>query len=125
MRYYPVFLDLAGQPCIVLGEGKFAVEKAAALREAGANVRVIPSRDYSPGALAGARLVVDASEDPEVNRQSWDEAEADQNSKIRGNRSRVSVVSARRAWTFCWIWDAAVGDVGSNACIQIRSIAAM
>lgn len=76
MRYYPVFLDLAGQPCIVLGEGKFAVEKAAALREAGANVRVISSRDYRPGALAGARLVVDASEDAEINRQSWDEAEA-------------------------------------------------
>jgi uroporphyrin-III C-methyltransferase/precorrin-2 dehydrogenase/sirohydrochlorin ferrochelatase len=76
VRYYPVFLDLAGQQCIVLGEGKFAVEKAAALREAGANVRVIPSRDYKPGVLAGARLVVDASEDPEINRQSWDEAES-------------------------------------------------
>ncbi len=75
MRYYPVFLDLEEQLCIVLGDGKFAVEKAAALREAGANVRVISTRDYRPGALAGARLVVDASEDPEVNRQSWDEAE--------------------------------------------------
>jgi uroporphyrin-III C-methyltransferase/precorrin-2 dehydrogenase/sirohydrochlorin ferrochelatase len=70
-----VFLDLAGQPCIVLGEGKFAVEKAAALREAGARVRVIPSRDYRPGVLAGARLVVDASEDAGINRQSWEEAE--------------------------------------------------
>ena len=76
MRYYPVFLDLAGQPCIVLGDGKFAVEKAAALREAGANVLVISSRDYSPGVLSGARLVIDASEDPEINRQSWEEAEA-------------------------------------------------
>jgi uroporphyrin-III C-methyltransferase/precorrin-2 dehydrogenase/sirohydrochlorin ferrochelatase len=76
VRYYPVFLDLAGQLCIVLGEGKFAVEKAAALREAGADVRVIPSRDYRPGVLAGARLVVDASEDLEINRLSWDEAEA-------------------------------------------------
>jgi uroporphyrin-III C-methyltransferase / precorrin-2 dehydrogenase / sirohydrochlorin ferrochelatase len=75
LRYYPVFLDLAGQLCIVLGDGKFAVEKAAALREAGASVRVISSRDYRPGALAGARLVVDASEDTEINRQSWDEAE--------------------------------------------------
>jgi uroporphyrin-III C-methyltransferase/precorrin-2 dehydrogenase/sirohydrochlorin ferrochelatase len=75
MRYYPVFLDLADQLCIVLGDGKFAVEKAAALREAGASVRVIASRDYRPGALAGARLVVDASEDPDVNRLSWDEAE--------------------------------------------------
>ena len=75
MRYYPVFLDLAEQPCIVLGDGKFAVEKVAALREAGANVRVIPNRDYRPGVLAGARLVVDASEDPEINRLSWEEAE--------------------------------------------------
>jgi uroporphyrin-III C-methyltransferase/precorrin-2 dehydrogenase/sirohydrochlorin ferrochelatase len=76
VRYYPVFLDLAGQLCIVLGDGKFAVEKAAALREAGAKVRVVSNRDYKPGALAGARLVVDASEDVEINRQSWEEAEA-------------------------------------------------
>ncbi len=76
MRYYPVFLDLAGQLCVVLGDGKFAVEKAGALKEAGANVRVISSRDYRPGALAGARLVVDASEDREINRLSWEEAEA-------------------------------------------------
>jgi uroporphyrin-III C-methyltransferase / precorrin-2 dehydrogenase / sirohydrochlorin ferrochelatase len=75
MRYYPVFLDLAGQRCIVLGDGKFATEKASALGEAGADVRVIASRDYRPGVLAGARLVVDASEDPEINRQSWQEAE--------------------------------------------------
>ena len=76
MRYYPVFLDLVDQPCVVLGEGKFANEKAAALREVGAAVRVIPSREYRPGDLAGARLVVDASEDPDINRLSWAEAEA-------------------------------------------------
>src|SRR5437899_1893533 len=75
MRYYPVFLDLAGQRCVVLGEGKFACEKTASLREAGADVEVIPSREYRTGDLAGARLVVDASEDPEVNRRSWQEAE--------------------------------------------------
>ena len=76
MKFYPVFLDLAGQPCVVLGDGKFAVEKAAALREAGAEVREISTRDYRPGALAGARLVVDASEDESINRLSWEEAEA-------------------------------------------------
>jgi len=75
VRYYPVFLDLAGQPCIVVGDGKFAIEKAAGLREAGALVRVIASRDYKPGDLHGARLVVDASEDPEINGQTWEEAE--------------------------------------------------
>ncbi len=76
MRYYPVFVDLADQHCVVLGDGKFATEKAASLREAGANVQVIPSREYRAGDLAGARLVVDASEDPDVNRRSWEEAEA-------------------------------------------------
>ena len=75
MRYYPLFLDLAGEPCIVLGDGAFAAEKAAALRESGAEVRVIRNRDYRPGVLAGARLVVDASEDEAINRQSWEEAE--------------------------------------------------
>ena len=75
MRYYPVFLDLAAQPCTVIGDGKLAAEKTAALREAGAEVRVIANRDYRPGALAGARLVVDASGDPEINRQTWTEAE--------------------------------------------------
>ena len=75
MRYYPVFVDLADQPCTVIGDGKFATEKAAGLREAGALVRVIESGDYTPGDLQGARLVVDASEDPEINRQTWKEAE--------------------------------------------------
>ena len=75
MRYYPVFLDLAGQRCIVLGDGTFAAEKATALREAGADVRVIANRDYRPGALLGARLVVDASEDHAINLQTWEEAE--------------------------------------------------
>ena len=75
MRYYPVFLDLVDQQCVVLGEGKFAREKAASLLEAGAVVRVIPSREYRRGDLAGARLVVDASEDTDINRRSWQEAE--------------------------------------------------
>jgi len=95
LRYYPVFLDLAGQRCVVLGGGMFAAEKAAGLLEAGASVRVVSGRlcpalqelsdahrvdtvrrDYRPGDLAGARLAVDASEDESINRQSWAEAEA-------------------------------------------------
>jgi uroporphyrin-III C-methyltransferase/precorrin-2 dehydrogenase/sirohydrochlorin ferrochelatase len=75
-RYYPVFLDLAGQACVVIGDGELAREKAASLREAGAAVRVIASRDYRRGMLSGARLVFDASDDPGINRLTWDEAEA-------------------------------------------------
>ena len=95
MRYYPVFLDLAGQRCVVLGGGRFAIEKVEALLDTGAGVHVIAAeaapvleglaargrieltpRDYAAGDLAGARLVVDASGDEGINRQSWAEAEA-------------------------------------------------
>jgi uroporphyrin-III C-methyltransferase/precorrin-2 dehydrogenase/sirohydrochlorin ferrochelatase len=95
LRYYPVFIDLAGQQCIVLGGGRFAAEKVAGLLEAGASVRVVAAklnvaldnlaaarridvvrRGYRSGDLAGARLAVDASEDVDINRASWAEAEA-------------------------------------------------
>ncbi len=94
MRYYPIFVDLAGQACVVLGGGSLAVQKVEGLIEAGATVTVYTSRpaaalgqlatggciklirrDYLPGDLAKARLVVDASEDDAINRASWDEAE--------------------------------------------------
>jgi uroporphyrin-III C-methyltransferase/precorrin-2 dehydrogenase/sirohydrochlorin ferrochelatase len=75
VRYYPVFLDLSSQPCVVLGDGELAREKAAGLREAGAEVRAIASADYRPGMLAGARVVVDATDDPAINRLTWDECE--------------------------------------------------
>jgi uroporphyrin-III C-methyltransferase/precorrin-2 dehydrogenase/sirohydrochlorin ferrochelatase len=93
--YYPVFIDLAGQPAVVLGGGRLAAEKAASLVDAGANVQVIAAkvspamdgviaegrvhrirRDYEPGDLAGARVVIDATDNPDLNRQSWQEAEA-------------------------------------------------
>jgi uroporphyrin-III C-methyltransferase / precorrin-2 dehydrogenase / sirohydrochlorin ferrochelatase len=95
LRYYPLFVDLAGQRCVVLGGGHFATEKAAALLEAGARVTAISAqmssslealvgegliqalrRSYQPGDLAGARLVIDASEDRDINRQAWQEAES-------------------------------------------------
>src|SRR5258708_38782633 len=95
VRYYPVFLDLDGQHAVVLGGGTFATEKVALLLEAGARVKVVSAklskslqglvtngaievvaRDYEPGDLAGARLAVDASENEEINRRSWVEAES-------------------------------------------------
>lgn len=38
MRYFPVFLDLRGRPCLVVGETKEAGQKAESLRDAGAAV---------------------------------------------------------------------------------------
>jgi len=76
VRYYPVFLDLAGQPCLVIGEGEAADAKVRDLVEAGAEVRVIRPADYRDGDLEGARLVIDTSGDPELNLRTWREAEA-------------------------------------------------
>jgi len=94
LRYYPIFVDLAGQTCVVLGGGSLAVQKVEGLVEAGAKVTVYTSwpaaalgqlategrialvrRDYRSGDLAAARLVIDASEDDAINRASWEEAE--------------------------------------------------
>ncbi|MFB3905533.1 MAG: bifunctional precorrin-2 dehydrogenase/sirohydrochlorin ferrochelatase [Acidobacteriota bacterium] len=42
MNYYPVLLDLRGRPCLVIGTGRMASHRAAALRKAGARVRRQP-----------------------------------------------------------------------------------
>jgi uroporphyrin-III C-methyltransferase / precorrin-2 dehydrogenase / sirohydrochlorin ferrochelatase len=95
MSYYPLFLDLRGQPCVVLGGGTLAAGKVRDLLLAEARITVISAeleadaeaaaadprvrverRAYQSGDLAGSRLVVDASGDLEVNRASWEEAEA-------------------------------------------------
>lgn len=76
MRYYPVFLDLAGELAVVIGFNHLADEKAALLAEAGARVRRFAAHEYEDGVLAGARIVIDAGGDAEVNARAWAEAEA-------------------------------------------------
>ncbi|PZE19956.1 precorrin-2 dehydrogenase/sirohydrochlorin ferrochelatase family protein [Paenibacillus xerothermodurans] len=46
-NYYPLMLDLAGQPCVIIGGGLVAERKAEALIDAGAAVTVI-SRAWTP-----------------------------------------------------------------------------
>jgi len=73
VKYYPLFLDLRGQRCLVIGEGPLADEKAAGLRRSGAAVQ--RSAGFVPDSLEGVRLVIDASGDEAVGRQVWEEAE--------------------------------------------------
>lgn len=75
MRYYPVYLDLRGQRCVVIGSGKLAEEKVAALQSAGALVDW-ERGPYRPGRLTGARLVIDAGGDEETGRRVFEDAEA-------------------------------------------------
>ncbi len=80
---YPIVLDLTGVRAVVVGGGRVALRKARALAEAGARVRVIATEllpelaedgrlecvaeDYAARHLAGARLVVAATDDEAVN----------------------------------------------------------
>ncbi len=90
----PVFLAVNGKPCTVIGGGSVAGRKCADLIEAGADITVIAvhadesivrlaekgalkllARKYSPGDLKGAFIVFAATNDNEVNKAVWQEAE--------------------------------------------------
>jgi len=91
---YPVSLDLANRPCLVVGAGPVAARKARGLLACGAQVTVIapdlgeemrslaPSlaalevRAYRAGDVAGFRLVITATGVPEVDGAVAAEADA-------------------------------------------------
>jgi siroheme synthase-like protein len=92
--YYPVFLDLAGRLCVIVGGGAVALRKARTLADYGADVVVIApdvseeligmqadglvtveQRGYVRGDLAEAFLAVCATDSEEVNRAVHAEAE--------------------------------------------------
>lgn len=95
MDYFPLFVDLHDQPCLIVGGGEVAARKADMLLQAGALVTVVapelgstlrdavehgrvahvPARFESPQ-LDGQRLVIAATNDSETNRAVAAEAEA-------------------------------------------------
>jgi siroheme synthase-like protein len=90
MSYYPIFLDLTNRPVVVIGGGPVAEGKVEGLLAAGARVTVVAPdltpalqalaaegrlthhpRPYAPGDLAGASLVISATDDRAVNAQVY------------------------------------------------------
>jgi precorrin-2 dehydrogenase/sirohydrochlorin ferrochelatase len=90
MGYYPILLDLADKPCVVVGGGEVATRKVEGLLSCGAKVRVVApeitrklqelvdtdrivwiSRPYLSGDLRQAWLVIGATNDEAVNRQIY------------------------------------------------------
>src|SRR5258708_25555180 len=95
MGYIPIFLDVTGRQCFVVGGGEVAVRKVEALLEAGALVTVVsPSlsppveaivasglvthiaRTYERGDIRGCVLVYAATDDPKLQRELAAEARA-------------------------------------------------
>jgi siroheme synthase-like protein len=94
MSYYPIFLNLSGQRCVVIGGGVVAERKIAGLLDAAASVTVVSPtltadlariakekkirhfmRDYRRGDLSGYRLAFVATDDRQVNRAVYEEAQ--------------------------------------------------
>jgi precorrin-2 dehydrogenase/sirohydrochlorin ferrochelatase len=93
MKYYPMFLRVAGRSCLVIGGGNVAAQKVDGLLAAGARVTVISpelcgplealaaagkmthlARAYAPGDVRGFFLVFAATDDQEVQSQVVREA---------------------------------------------------
>ena len=93
--YYPVSLKLEGKRCVVIGGGWGTEKRIKDLFDAGALVTLVSpvapleieqlakedrirweARDYLPGDLEGAFLVVACSHDHSRNHEIWAEAEA-------------------------------------------------
>jgi precorrin-2 dehydrogenase/sirohydrochlorin ferrochelatase len=87
-EYYPVFLDIAGKRCVVIGGGKVAERKCAPLISAGAEVSVISPRisrelgaykekglirhirrSYRKGDIDSAFVVIIATDSEKTNRK--------------------------------------------------------
>ena len=87
MAYYPIFLNLEGKKCVVVGGGEVALRKVRALLDCGAEVVVVSptlnpdlaqlaevgtisviSREYEPKDLKDAVIVVAATDIAEVNQ---------------------------------------------------------
>lgn len=94
MPYYPIFLDLRGRSCLVVGGGPVAMGKAIGLRRAGARVTMVAAepidglrelaeraeivllaRPYDGADMAGIHLAVAATDDADVNRRVAADAE--------------------------------------------------
>jgi precorrin-2 dehydrogenase len=93
--YYPVYIQMHDQPCVVIGGGKIAEGKVDGLLAVEARVTVISpqltphlldlakqchisyiSRIYQSGDLRGAFLVICATDQAEINHLVWQEATA-------------------------------------------------
>lgn len=101
--YYPIYLQLHDQPCVVIGGGRIAEDKVTGLLAAGGRVTIVSpdltthlqelvergeithmARRYQSGDLAGAFIVISATDQTEINHQVWQEASA--------NKQLVNVV---------------------------------
>lgn len=94
-KYYPAFINIEDQPCLVVGGGEIAAEKAAGLIECGGVVSIISpelknelhdrvslgevrwiARRYESDDVRGFSMVISATDLQDVNERVYRDAEA-------------------------------------------------
>ena len=89
-KYYPIFLNIQGKKCVVVGGGNVAWRKACSLKEAGARVTVVSpefcpeleketgieriKQKYDEGFLKDTLIVIASTDDEEVNKKIYYDA---------------------------------------------------
>lgn len=95
MDYLPLFVDLRGRPCLLVGGGEVAHRKLTLLLRAGATVEVVAPevsdevaalaethglpvrrRGFDPADVVGRYLVIAATDDADTNRRVFEAASA-------------------------------------------------
>ncbi|MBQ6296217.1 MAG: bifunctional precorrin-2 dehydrogenase/sirohydrochlorin ferrochelatase [Selenomonadaceae bacterium] len=95
MKFYPLNLDIENKSCVVIGGGQVALRKIYGLLAAGAKVKVIAPEicagveelfkrgeisltreNFSPNMLSDEIILIAATDNPEVNRQASEAAQA-------------------------------------------------
>jgi len=88
LKYYPIFLDIRGKICVIVGGGEVAARKAERLLDCGAKVFIISPKlspalaalkekdvishiaaEYAGDLIHGAALVIGATDDEKTNAQ--------------------------------------------------------
>lgn len=94
VTYLPLFFDLTGLPCLVVGGGKVAQRKVEQLLNAGAKVTIVApeietelqkqlspkkcewqERDYISPEASGYHLVIAATDNLEINQQVYEDCQ--------------------------------------------------
>ncbi|MCG8639316.1 MAG: bifunctional precorrin-2 dehydrogenase/sirohydrochlorin ferrochelatase, partial [Desulfobacterales bacterium] len=91
MKYFPLFLDIDGKSCLVVGGGEVGARKAGTLDRCGAGVTVVSPafserfkalahritcirKKYEPGDIEGMSLVFAATDNARLNRRIQQDA---------------------------------------------------
>jgi precorrin-2 dehydrogenase/sirohydrochlorin ferrochelatase len=95
LKYYPVFLDIKGRNCVIVGGGEVALRKAERLLDCGAKVSIISPKltpeltalkdkglithvasEYSGDLIVKAALIIGATDDEKTNARISQDARA-------------------------------------------------